>query len=153
MEGSFSVTSREIKCGRVFALSGELDMATSQGLGELLVGPPPGSLVVLDLSQLGFMDSSGIGAIHRARRKVIMDGGILILSRLQPMVHRVLQITGLDDWVTDWDSAWGGPFAAELLPYSVWNRVTPLAPNSRCDRTAFRKGSLSGRAASSSACR
>ncbi len=125
MEGSFSVTSREIKCGRVFVLSGELDMATCQGLDELLVGPP-GSLVVLDLSQLGFMDSSGIGAIHRARRKVIMDGGILVLARPQPMVHRVLQITGLDDWVTDWDSEWGGPSAAELLPDSVWNRMTPL---------------------------
>jgi anti-anti-sigma factor len=126
MECSFGVASRDIKSGRVFVLSGELDAATSRRLEESLIAPP-GSVVVLDLSQLSFMDSSGIGAIHRARRRVITGGGTLVLSRPQPMVHRVLQITGLDDWVTDWDSEWGGPSTAELLPESVWHPPSLIA--------------------------
>jgi hypothetical protein len=38
-------------------------------------------------------------------------------------VERVLEITGLDEWVTDWDPEWGAP-VAELLPDSVWDRTT-----------------------------
>lgn len=107
MVDPFSVTSREIRRGRVFVLKGELDASSCTGLAEQLVGPP-GSLAVVDLSQLTFMDSSGLGAIHSARRTMIEDGGILVLTRPQPIVHRVLQITGLDEWVTDWDQEWSG---------------------------------------------
>jgi anti-anti-sigma factor len=101
----FSVTSRDLEEGRVFALSGELDASTSQGLAEQLQGPP-GSLVVVDLSELTFMDSSGLGAIHSARRTANKNGGTLVVSRPQPAVHRVLELTGLDTWVTDWEPEW-----------------------------------------------
>jgi anti-anti-sigma factor len=102
---SIGVTSHEIEGGRVFVLSGELDVKTSQGLADRLTGSP-GSLVVLDLSQLTFMDSSGIGAIHTARRISIKDGGTLVVCRPSPLVHRVLEITGLDTWITDWEPEW-----------------------------------------------
>src|ERR1700733_10229046 len=105
MVDSIGVTSHEIEGGRVFVLSGELDVNTSQGLADRLAGPP-GSLVVLDLAQLTFMDSSGIGAIHAARRLTIKDGGTLVVCRPSPQVHRVLEITGLDTWITDWDPQW-----------------------------------------------
>jgi anti-anti-sigma factor len=52
------------------------------------------------------MDSSGLGVIHGARRNAIKDGGDLVVCRPTPMVHRVLQITGLDFWVTEWDHEW-----------------------------------------------
>jgi anti-sigma B factor antagonist len=105
MMDTFRVTSRDFRDSRIFSLSGELDASTCRGLLEQLQGPP-GSLVVLDLSELTFMDSSGIGAIHMARRLAIKDGGILVVSRPQPMVHRVLQLTGLDTWIVDWDPDW-----------------------------------------------
>jgi anti-sigma B factor antagonist len=105
MVNSIGVTSHDIESGRVFSLSGELDVTTSQGLAERLAGPP-GSLVVLDLSGLTFIDSSGIGAIHAARRLTIKNGGTLVVSRPSPQVHRVLEITGLDTWVTDWVPEW-----------------------------------------------
>jgi anti-anti-sigma factor len=105
MENSIGVTSHDIEGGRVFTLSGELDVTTSQGLAERLTGRP-GSLVVLDLSGLSFMDSSGIGAIHAARRLSIKNGGTLVVCRPSPQVLRVLEITGLDTWVTDWDPQW-----------------------------------------------
>ena len=106
MEDLFGVTcSYDIDGARIFALRGELDASTCGGLAERLVGPP-GSLVVIDLSQLTFMDSSGLGAIHTARRVAIKDGGNLVVSRPSPIVLRVLEITGLDMWVTDWDQKW-----------------------------------------------
>ena len=102
-----SVTSRDFDKGRIFALSGELDVSSSRGLAEQLQGPP-GSLVVVDLAELTFMDSSGLGAIHSARRLAHKNGGTLVVARPQPAVHRVLELTGLDTWVTDWESEWSG---------------------------------------------
>jgi anti-anti-sigma factor len=101
----FGVTSYSIDKGRVVVLRGELDASTSQGLAEHLIGLP-GSLVVVYLLGLTFIDSSGLGAIHAARRRVIADGGDLVVCRPTPAVLRVLEITGLDMWVADWDPAW-----------------------------------------------
>lgn len=121
----FRVTSRDIRGGRVFHFFGELDLSSCQGLMEELVGSPR-SLVVIDLSELAFIDSSGLGAIHRARLRMIKDGGSLVLCRPQANVYRVLQITGLDEWVTDWDPEWTEAPMAENLPDSVWSRTNPL---------------------------
>ena len=99
------VDTYDFDAGRVVALSGELDACTCQGLAEHLTGPP-GSLIVVDLAQLTFIDSSGLGLIHQARRKAIDDGGNLVVCNPCPVVLRVLEITGLDTWVTDWDPAW-----------------------------------------------
>ncbi len=102
---TFRVTSREFRDGCIFTLSGELDASTCRGLVEQLQGPP-GSLVVLDLSELTFMDSSGIGTMHMARRLAVKNGGMLVVSRPQGIVERVLQLTGFDTWIVDWDPGW-----------------------------------------------
>jgi anti-anti-sigma factor len=115
MADLFGVTSYDFEGGRIFVLTGELDAATCQGLAELLVGPP-GSLVVVDLDQLTFMDSSGLGAIHVARGMAIKSGGTLVLCRPRPIVSRVLEITGLDSWVADWDPEWSGGTAVRCAP-------------------------------------
>jgi anti-anti-sigma factor len=107
MVNSVGITSHDTEGVRVFSLSGELDVTTAQGLAGALTGPP-GSLVVLELSGLTFMDSSGIGVIHAARRLTIKNGGNLVLTRPSPQVHRVLEITGLDTWITDWVPEWSG---------------------------------------------
>ena len=100
----FSLTPT-LRWGPVLTLRGELDASTVPGLAEQLVHDA-GSLVVLDLNWLTFIDSSGLGAIHVARQRVTDDGGILVVCRPSPAVHRVLEITGLDIWVADWDTAW-----------------------------------------------
>lgn len=105
MVDQFGVISHDFEGGRIFALEGELDACTCRGLAEHLIGPP-GSLVVIDLCQLAFIDSSGLGAIHAARRRAIKDGGTLVVCRPNPMVHRIFEITGLDTWVMDWDPGW-----------------------------------------------
>jgi anti-sigma B factor antagonist len=86
----------------VVRLQGELDLDTAEGLPEWLI-EISGSTVVLDLSGLSFMDSSGISAIVQARIEL---GDNLVLSRPQPNVQRVLEITGLESWISDWNSDW-----------------------------------------------
>ena len=73
MVNQFGMTSYDLESGRIFALEGELDASTCPGLSEQLVGPPC-SLVVVDLALLTFIDSSGLGAIHAARRRAIGTG-------------------------------------------------------------------------------
>jgi hypothetical protein len=64
------------------------------------------SLIVVDLAQVTFLDSSGLALISGARRKAIDRGGNLVVCNPQPVVLRVMEITGLDTWVADWDTAW-----------------------------------------------
>lgn len=111
----FGVSSHDVDEGRVVALRGELDACTCRGLADHLIGRP-GTLIVVDLSQLTFMDSSGLGAIHAARREAIKGGGNLVVCRPTPIVHRVLEITGLDTWVTDWDPKWSNGRSFEGTP-------------------------------------
>jgi anti-anti-sigma factor len=101
----FSVRCYNFNGGRVFALRGELDAYACPGLADQLVGPV-GSLIVLDLYELTFVDSSGLGTFHKARRMAIENGGTLVVSRPQPIVQRVLEITGLDTWITAWNPDW-----------------------------------------------
>ena len=86
----------------IVSLGGELDMATVEGLSDWLVDIS-GSTVVIDLSELTFMDSSGIGAMVRAKNEL---GDSLLLTRPQRNVRRVLELTGLSGWLTEWKPAW-----------------------------------------------
>ena len=92
----------------VVSLVGELDLKTAEGLTDWLVDVA-GSLVVVDLSQLTFMDSSGITALVKARAQIEQAGSELRLTRPAPNVERVLQIVSLSEWVDDWDPAWEAP--------------------------------------------
>jgi anti-anti-sigma factor len=103
--GAFGVDSYDVDGGHVVALRGELDVSTRHQLASHAAGSP-GALVVFDLSQLTFIDSSGLGAVHAARQQAITRGGTLVVSRPTPMVQRVFEITGLDTWIADWDPAW-----------------------------------------------
>ena len=81
-------------------LRGELDMASVGDLAEWLVSVS-GSSVVVDLSDLTFMDSSGITALVVAKVAMENNGDQLILRRPRPNVRRILEVTGLGDWIDD----------------------------------------------------
>jgi anti-sigma B factor antagonist len=55
-------------------------------------GPPR---VVLDLSDVGFLDSSGLGAVV-AVMKLLMPARKLELAGLTPMVEKVFRLTRMD---------------------------------------------------------
>ena len=88
------------------ALEGELDMDTAEGLSDWLV-EIGGSQVVVDLSGLSFMDSSGISALVTARNHLVRAGNDLLLTRPVPIVRRALEVVGLAGWVHEWNPSWG----------------------------------------------
>lgn len=89
----------------VVALRGELDVATADGLSDWLIDRA-GSLLVVDLSDLTFMDGSGITALVIARNHLREHGGDLCLTRPRRLVRQALEIVDLADWVRDWDPDW-----------------------------------------------
>ena len=82
-------------------LDGELDPHTApllkQQVDELAEG---GSLdVVLDLSRLAFIDSSGLRVVISAHREMADRGGQLTLRSPSDTAQRLLEITGLVDHI------------------------------------------------------
>ncbi len=82
----------------VLAVSGEIDMVTAidfeQDLGRLLAGGDGD--VVLDLSQLDFIDSAGLGVLMGALRRLQEQDRRLALVIVQRRVMRTFIVTGLE---------------------------------------------------------
>jgi anti-anti-sigma factor len=74
-------------------VAGELDIETSPQLEQTL-REPSSQLVVLDLRELAFMDSSGVHAIVNASARARQLGRRLVLLRGPPDVDRVFGLTG-----------------------------------------------------------
>lgn len=77
------------------ALLGEVDLAAEQALVSELrrAEESRARSIVVDLSGLDFLDSAGLDAIAQAHRRC---GDRLALLRGPDRVHRVFEITGLD---------------------------------------------------------
>jgi anti-anti-sigma factor len=78
---------------------GDVDLSTSPELAETLTRAiDAGSSVVLDLSEVTFIDSTGLNTLITAHKECETNGGALALSpNLPAQVSRVFEITGLDD--------------------------------------------------------
>jgi len=79
---------------------GEVDLTSADQL-RAAIEEIAGSTVVVDLSGVTFMDSSGIAALVAARRQVEADGNGLVLRGAQGVVRRVFQVLSMEDWLTD----------------------------------------------------
>ena len=78
-------------------ISGEIDIATSQAMRDALTtGPGPAHLEV-DLSDVTFMDASGIGVLLAARQRAVDGGGSLTLRAPSWAVRRLTGVLGLDE--------------------------------------------------------
>lgn len=77
---------------------GEVDPCTAPSLERALFRELDlGSDVLLDLSEVSFIDSSGLHAIVSAARKADAEGGKLsVTSPLPAQARRVIEITGLE---------------------------------------------------------
>lgn len=86
----------------VVAVRGEIDVATSPALrDELYSTIDQGSrALVVDLSRLSFIDSSGLGVLVASLKHMREVDGELILSGLDHPALRVFEITGLTQLFT-----------------------------------------------------
>lgn len=80
---------------QVISSEGELDLHTASQLEEALRSTEC-SHVILDLTDVPFIDSNALGAIAAATKRMRAQGRKLIVATGNPTVTRVLSITGLD---------------------------------------------------------
>lgn len=80
-------------------LVGELDMSTASMLREHLLGlaADGGAQVTVDLSELAFVDSTGLSVLITGLKRLRQQGGDMALRAPSPATRRVLEITGLTE--------------------------------------------------------
>jgi anti-anti-sigma factor len=90
----------------VVVLTGEVDATNSEELYNILesVVLQRPRLLIVDLSDLSFMDSTGLRMLLRATRELDQQGGVLSLAAPQASVARVLQLTRADQLIPVYDS-------------------------------------------------
>jgi anti-sigma B factor antagonist len=77
------------------ALSGDLDFDTAADLTGLTLDAGYRRLDV-DLSELAFIDSSGLAALVRLQRQVEGADAVLRVVALTPYLRNLMRMTGLD---------------------------------------------------------
>ena len=96
--GSLELRSERNDDEHVIALAGELDLDGAQRVSEALQRAEAANVrrIVLDLSQLEFIDSNGIRLILEADARSRADGRLKLIRGPRP-VHRVFELTGTTD--------------------------------------------------------
>jgi len=81
----------------VFTLSGSLDIATSAALRTALVDASAHERheLVVDLTSVEFLDSTGLGALIGAHKRATEHQGSVRLVAQEGQILRLLRITGL----------------------------------------------------------
>lgn len=81
----------------VFRLRGSLDLATSPSVRAALVEAADKDRhdIIVDLTHLAFLDSTGLGALIGAHRRAAEHGGRVRLIVQDGPIARLLNITGL----------------------------------------------------------
>lgn len=84
---------------RLFVLHGDLDVATSPSLRAALTEAASHGEhnIIVDLSRLGFLDSTGLGALIAADKQAKLHNGDVRLVAHEGQILRLLRITGLLD--------------------------------------------------------
>jgi anti-sigma B factor antagonist len=85
----------------VLSVAGDLDMASAGDLDSALAGAASkasGGPVVLDLSELEFIDSIGLRIVLLAHRRATSDGsGLVIVRSRSDDVTRLFEIAGVGE--------------------------------------------------------
>lgn len=93
-----SVRTSIVEGVTVVAVAGEVDVSSAPTVQEQLdplLGRAPYTVVV-DMSEVSFLDSTGLGALVAALKHAEENGGGLPLAGVQDRVLKLFRITGLD---------------------------------------------------------
>lgn len=85
----------------ILRLRGELDLTQTGRLREMvdaLLAREP-RVLVTDLSGLTFLDCAGLAVLAHAHRRQCARGRHLLIYGVQPLVRRVLTLTGMDAYL------------------------------------------------------
>ena len=87
----------------IVTVSGELDLATAPELEAVFeaVDATSSDRVLVDLAGVAFLDSSGIRALVRAKRRLDGIGAPLVVDAVSEVARQVLEISGVLEALSD----------------------------------------------------
>jgi len=103
MPPEFSVTEHPIDAERhVLAVAGEIDLFTAPELKQVLAECIEAGRIriVVDLSETTFLDSTALGVLIGAVKRLRSRGGALALVNVDENIAKTFEITGLDQIFT-----------------------------------------------------
>jgi anti-sigma B factor antagonist len=94
----FSITQQTVGGFPVVAVQGEVDLSSAPELRRALTAVFDGgsSSVIVDLTGVGFLDSTGLGTLVAARASAATAGGQVAVVCDQGRLLKLFTITGLD---------------------------------------------------------
>ena len=95
----FAITDRRIDDDtHVFAVTGEIDLFTAPEFKQRVSAPIDAgrSNVIVDLMATTFIDSSSLGVLIGAHRRLKLRGGALVVVCDNEAIVKTFRITGLD---------------------------------------------------------
>lgn len=99
MASDFSITDRPAgNDTHVVAVSGEIDLFTAPEFKQRVSAPIDAgrSHVIVDLTATTFIDSSSLGVLIGAHRRLKLRGGTLVVVCDNDAIVKTFRITGLD---------------------------------------------------------
>ena len=99
MAVEFEITDRKVDEGtHVVAVTGEIDLFTAPEFKQRVSAPIDAgrSNVVVDLRATTFIDSSSLGVLIGAHRRLKLRGGALLVVCESEAIAKTFKITGLD---------------------------------------------------------
>ncbi len=102
VQSHFRLEVRNEGRSTVISVSGELDLASSPALQEELdrVAASDSQMLIIDLRELDFMDSTGLSVLVRAHQRIEEQGRQLAMVKGPQQVQRLLSLTGVADRLT-----------------------------------------------------
>jgi anti-sigma B factor antagonist len=130
MSGELDLSTFSQGLCAVVRVEGEIDLDSAGDLSEAALAAMQeiGPSLVLDLSGVTFMDSTGLKVLLAVHKRAELAGGRLVLAAPTRSVNRVVSITGFDQTFAiceDVESA-----LAVLLGEAGAPPITPAAPAS-----------------------
>jgi anti-anti-sigma factor len=98
--GDASFQARVSEATAEVVVAGDLDMAAAfrfESELESILDARAVRSIVLDLAQVGFVDSAGLGALLSIRDRASRQGIELKIVRVSDAVRRILDVTGIGD--------------------------------------------------------
>ena len=99
MAAEFEITERKVDDDtHVVAVAGEIDLFTAPEFKQRMSAPIDDgrSNLIVDLSQTTFIDSSSLGVLIGAHRRLKLRGGSLVVVCDNEAIAKTFKITGLD---------------------------------------------------------
>ena len=94
---AFRVDSRDVQGASVIEVAGEVDAHTAPTVHDAVEATiAPGARVIVDLREVSFLDSTGLGVFVTALKHVREAEGTLDLVITSARVLKVFDLTGLD---------------------------------------------------------